>query len=49
MAGTFLASDGLLYYIFWELSLILFISLLSFGVMVMLKNVKAVVKFLSTP
>jgi NADH-quinone oxidoreductase subunit M len=22
MAGTFLASDGLLYYIFWELSLI---------------------------
>jgi NADH-quinone oxidoreductase subunit M len=27
MAGTFLASDGLLYYIFWELSLILFISL----------------------
>jgi NADH:ubiquinone oxidoreductase subunit 4 (subunit M) len=39
MAGTFLASDGLLYYIFWELS-ILFISLPSFGVMVMLKNVK---------
>jgi NADH-quinone oxidoreductase subunit M len=29
MAGTFLASDGLLYYIFWELSLIpiYFISL----------------------
>jgi NADH-quinone oxidoreductase subunit M len=24
MAGTFLASDGLLYYIFWELSLILY-------------------------
>jgi NADH-quinone oxidoreductase subunit M len=45
MAGTFLASDGLLYYIFWELSLILFISLPSLGVM-MLKNVKkAVVKF----
>jgi NADH:ubiquinone oxidoreductase subunit 4 (subunit M) len=40
MAGTFLASDGLLYYIFWELSLIPFISLPSFGVMVMLKNVK---------
>jgi NADH-quinone oxidoreductase subunit M len=39
MAGTFLASDGLLYYIFWELS-IPFISLPSFGVMVMLKNVK---------
>jgi NADH-quinone oxidoreductase subunit M len=28
MAGTFLASDGLLYYIFWELALILFILLL---------------------
>jgi NADH:ubiquinone oxidoreductase subunit 4 (subunit M) len=40
MAGTFLASDGLLYYIFWELSLISFISLPSFGVTVMLKNVK---------
>jgi NADH-quinone oxidoreductase subunit M len=39
MAGTFLASDGLLYYIFWELSLIPFISLPSFGVTVMLKNV----------
>jgi NADH:ubiquinone oxidoreductase subunit 4 (subunit M) len=28
MAGTFLASDGLLYYIFWELSLIPFIALI---------------------
>jgi NADH-quinone oxidoreductase subunit M len=43
MAGTFLASDGLLYYIFWELSLIPIYFIASFGVMVMLKNVK--VKF----
>jgi NADH:ubiquinone oxidoreductase subunit 4 (subunit M) len=40
MAGTFLASDGLLYYIFWELSLIPIYFIASFGVMVMLKNVK---------
>jgi NADH-quinone oxidoreductase subunit M len=41
MAGTFLASDGLLYYIFWELSLIPIYFIAPFG-NVMLKNVKAV-------
>jgi NADH-quinone oxidoreductase subunit M len=31
MAGTFLASDGLLYYIFWELALIPIYSSLIWG------------------
>jgi NADH-quinone oxidoreductase subunit M len=44
MAGTFLASDGLLYYIFWELSLIpiYFIALICNGDV---EERKAVVKF----
>jgi NADH-quinone oxidoreductase subunit M len=44
MAGTFLASDGLLYYIFWELSLIPIYFIASFGIDVEERK-KAVVKF----
>jgi NADH-quinone oxidoreductase subunit M len=46
MAGTFLASDGLLYYIFWELSLIpIYFIALIWGNGDVEKRKKAVVKF----
>ena len=46
MAGTFLASDGLLYYIFWELSLIpIYFIALVWGNGDEKKKKKAVVKF----
>ena len=46
MAGTFLASDGLLYYIFWELSLIpIYFIALIWGNGDAEKRKKAVVKF----
>jgi NADH-quinone oxidoreductase subunit M len=46
MAGTFLASDGLLYYIFWELSLIpIYFIALIWGNGDVEERKKAVVKF----
>ena len=46
MAGTFLAADGLLYYIFWELSLIpIYFIALIWGNGDLEERKKAVVKF----
>jgi NADH-quinone oxidoreductase subunit M len=46
MAGTFLASDGLLYYIFWELALIpIYFIALIWGNGDTEERKKAVVKF----
>jgi NADH-quinone oxidoreductase subunit M len=51
MAGTFLASDGLLYYIFWELSLIpiYFIALIWGNGDVEERKKSSSENFLSTP